>query len=59
MSTAIDKVIEGFSDLDKEIEDFDTRCAILESKFIQLQNEKEKFLTDLSHLIEQYNKKIY
>lgn len=59
MSNAVDKIKEGFSELAEDLDDLDMHCNLLESKLRGMQNEKEKFLTDLSILIDQYSKKSF
>lgn len=54
MSSAIDKIKEGFSELSDDFDDIDVRCSMLESKLRSEQDKKEKFLLDLSSLIDRY-----
>lgn len=59
MSYAIDKIKEGFSEFEQDFNDLDIRCNMLESKLRGMQDDRDKFLTELSLLIEQYGKKNY
>lgn len=59
MSNAIDKIKEGFSEFEKDFDDLEIRCNMLESKLRSMQDDRDKFLLDLTYLIEQYSKKNY